>query len=128
VAAQPPTSGEAQGRPGVATDTSPTAVAATTSSCADLPAYQTAFDEAYTTAAIANPDARPFLLEAQSNPEVQNIFEDITPEEASALSGFYLSLADAIEAITPPTFAADWHAVQIEIFRELGECSANIAA
>ena len=42
-------------------------------------------------------------------------------------SGFYLSLADGIEAITPPAYAAEWHAVQIDIFRALGEFTANIA-
>jgi cyclophilin family peptidyl-prolyl cis-trans isomerase len=122
----------AQGRPGGSTAaTSPTAVAGTTGTdatgCAGFPEYQSAFDGAYTSAAVANPEALAFLLEAQSNPDVQNIFEDITPEEATALSGFYLSLADAIAAITPPAFAAEWHAVQVEIFRALGEFSGNIA-
>ena len=125
--------GDAQGRPGGSTAaTTGTEGSGTTGTnatgCAGFPEYQEAFDEAYTTAAVANPEALAFLLEAQSNPEVQNIFEEITPEEASALSGFYTALSDAIAAITPPAFAAEWHAVQIEIFRALGEFTANVAS
>ena len=30
--------------------------------------------------------------------------------------------------ITPPAFAAEWHAVQIEIFRALSEFTANISS
>ncbi len=124
--------GDAQGRPGgstVATSTTEVSGATGTDAagCAGFTDYQAAFDDAYTTAAVANPEALAFLLEAQSNPEVQNIFEEITPEEATALSGFYLSLADGIQAITPPAYAAEWHAVQIDIFRALGEFTANIA-
>lgn len=126
--------GDAQGRPGSATGSSGVAQAGimpgtdATTGCTGFEEYQAAFDSAYTTAAIANPDALAFLLEAQNNPETQNIFEDITPEEATALSGFYLSLADAIAAIPPPAFAAEWHAAQIEIFRALGEFTANISS
>lgn len=125
-------SGDAQGRPGGSTTlTSPTAVAGVpgtdATGCTGFEEYQAAFDDAYTTAAIANPTALAFLLEAQNSPDEQSIFEDITPEEATALSAFYLSLADAIAAITPPAFAAEWHAVQIEIFRTLSEFSGNIA-
>ncbi len=132
VPTQEVSTGDAQGRPGGSTaPTTATQAAGTTGAettgCAGFPEYQAAFDDAYTTAAITNPDALAFLLEAQSNPETQNIFEDITPEEATALSGFYLALADGIEAIIPPPYAAEWHAVQIEIFRALGEFTANIA-
>jgi cyclophilin family peptidyl-prolyl cis-trans isomerase len=121
-------SGDAQGRPGGSTaSTSPTQIAGATG-CTGFPEYQAAFDEAYTTAAVANPDALAFLFAAQSNPENQNIFEEITPEEATALSGFYASLSDGIAAITPPAFAAEWHAAQIEIFRALSEFTADIAS
>jgi hypothetical protein len=44
------------------------------------------------------------------------------------MSAFYLALADEIGKITPPPFAAEWHAVQIEIFQALGEFTANIAS
>ncbi len=133
VATQPTattTAGAAQGRPGGSTaSANPTGVAgAAETGCAGFEEYQAAFEEAYTTAAIANPEALAFLLEAQNNPETQNIFEEITPEEATALSGFYLSLSDGIALITPPAFAAEWHAAQIEIFRALGEFTANIAS
>ena len=65
----------AQGRPGGSTaSTSPTEVAGTTGTsndgCAGFEEYQAAFDDAYTNAAIANPEALAFLLEAQNNPEV----------------------------------------------------------
>jgi cyclophilin family peptidyl-prolyl cis-trans isomerase len=120
---QPAASTSAQGRPG--SSTAP--VVPPANGCTGFPEYQVAFDEAYTNAAISNPEALAFLLAVQSNPEVQNIFEEITPEEATALSGFYTSLADALTAIPPPAFAAEWHAIQIEIFRELGEFSGNIA-
>ncbi|TXG85764.1 MAG: peptidylprolyl isomerase [Thermomicrobiales bacterium] len=130
---QPSTTGDAQGRPGGASAAAnPTTVTGTTATgdtgCAGLADYQAAFEESYTSAAIANPEAIAVLLEAQNNPETQGLFDELTPEEATALSGFYRSLADAIEAITPPAFAAEWHMVQIEIFRALSEFSANIAS
>ncbi len=127
---QPSASTDAQGRPGSSTNT--TTVTGTTptgdTGCAGLDDYKAAFEESYTTAAIANPEALAVLLEAQSNPETQSLFEDLTPEEATALSGFYGSLADSVAAITPPAFAAEWHMVQIEIFRALSEFTANIAS
>ncbi|MEZ4529923.1 MAG: hypothetical protein R2855_02740 [Thermomicrobiales bacterium] len=70
----------------------------------------------------------PFSSKPQSNPETQSLFEDLTPEEATALSGFHGSLADSVAAITPFAFAAEWHMVQIEIFRALSEFTANIAS
>ena len=128
---QATSAGDAQGRPGgstaTTTGTDTTATSAATG-CTGFPEYQDAFDDAYTTAAVANPVALAFLFEAQSNPEVQNIFEEMTSEEATAVSGFYSSLADALALITPPAFAAEWHAVQIEIFRALSEFTANISS
>jgi len=44
------------------------------------------------------------------------------------VSGFYSSLADALAAISPPAFVAEWHTVQVEIFRALSEFTANISS
>jgi cyclophilin family peptidyl-prolyl cis-trans isomerase len=124
---------DAQGRPGGSTaSTAPTTTTNTGvvpgAGCTGFPEYQEAFDQAYTTVAIANPDALAFLLEVQNAPETTNIFEEMTPEQASAMSAFYLGLSDELSAITPPAFAAEWHAIQIEIFRELGEFTGNVAS
>jgi hypothetical protein len=52
----------------------------------------------------------------------------MTTEQATAMSEFYYALADAIELITPPSFAVEWHAAPIEIFRALGDFTGNIAS
>lgn len=127
---QATSAGDAQGRPGGST-ASTTGIDPATSGatgCTGFPEYQAAFDDAYTTAAVANPVALAFLFEAQSNPEIDNIFEAMTQEEATAVSEFYLSLADALATIAPPSFVAEWHGIQIEIFRALGEFTGNIAS
>ena len=67
-------------------------------------------------------------MSLQDSDGSQNMFEQMTAEQATAMSAFYLALADEIGKITPPAFAAEWHAVQIEIFRALGDFTANIAS
>lgn len=122
------TAGGAQARPGSSSATTTGTTATDTNGCAGLDEYETAFDDAYLAAALANSEALAFLMALQENPESQNMFEQMTPEQAQAMSGFYLALADGIGLITPPPFAAEWHQVQIEIFQALGEFTANIAS
>lgn len=125
------TTSDAQSRPGstfLRPSPTPPGSAAGGSDCTGLDEYETAFDEAYTNAAIANPDALAFLMELQQSEDSQNMFANMTPEQATAMSAFYLALADEIEKITPPPFAAEWQQVQVEIFRVLGDFSANIAS
>jgi peptidylprolyl isomerase len=114
--------GSAQDRPGGTT----AGTTAGSGDCAGLEEYESAFDDAYMSAAFANPDALSFLMGLQEGGS-QNMFEEMTPEQAEALSAFYFALADSIGQIAPPPFAAEWHQVQIEIFQALGEFTANIA-
>jgi cyclophilin family peptidyl-prolyl cis-trans isomerase len=124
-----PTTAGAQARPGsqTASTTEQTPVTGG-SGCDGLEEYQTAFDDAYMNVALQNGDALAFLMSLQQSDSSQNMFEQMTSEQATAMSAFYLALADEIETITPPPFAADWHAVQIEIFRALGDFTGNIAS
>jgi cyclophilin family peptidyl-prolyl cis-trans isomerase len=124
-----PTTAGAQARPGsqTASTTEQTPVNGG-SGCDGLEEYQTAFDDAYMNVALQNGDALAFLMSLQQSDSSQNMFEQMTSEQATAMSAFYLALADEIETITPPPFAADWHAVQIEIFRALGDFTGNIAS
>lgn len=96
--------------------------------CTGLEAYTTAFDDAYVNNAFANPDALSFLMEMQQSDGSQSMFEIMTPDQASAMSAFYLSVSEDLEQIVPPPFAAQWHGVQIEIFHALSDFSANIAS
>lgn len=98
------------------------------SGCEGMTEYQTAFDDAYMSVALQNGDALAFLMSLQQSDSSQNMFEQMTTEQATAMSAFYYALADEISKITPPAFAAEWHAVQIEIFRALGDFTANIAS
>jgi cyclophilin family peptidyl-prolyl cis-trans isomerase len=120
----------AQARPGSqsasTTATQPPATGG--SGCEGLEDYQSAFDDAYFNTALQNGDALAFLMSLQDSDGSQNMFEQMTAEQATAMSAFYLALADEIGKITPPAFAAEWHAVQIEIFRALGDFTANIAS
>lgn len=123
--------GGAQSRPGGSTaSTNPTAVTGVTGSagCEGFEEYKTAFDDAYMNTALANGDALAFLMSLQSSTSSESMFEQMTPEQAAAMSEFYAALADAIALITPPPFAAQWHSVQIEIFRALSEFTGNIAS
>jgi cyclophilin family peptidyl-prolyl cis-trans isomerase len=124
-----PTTAGAQARPGsqTASTTEQTPVTGG-SGCDGLEEYQTAFDDAYMNVALQNGDALAFLMSLQQSDSSQNMFEQMTSEQATAMSAFYLALANEIETITPPPFAADWHAVQIEIFRALGDFTGNIAS
>ncbi|MCO5222458.1 MAG: hypothetical protein M9947_12870 [Thermomicrobiales bacterium] len=77
---------------------------------------------------MANTDAFVILLMFQDQDDTTNIFEEMTPEEAEAISRFYGSFATELSTIAPPPFAAEWHALQIEIYQALSEFSANIAS
>ncbi len=78
--------------------------------------------------ALANSDALAFLMSLQNSTSSESMFQQMTATQAAAMSAFYTALADAIALITPPAFAAQWHSVQIEIFRALGEFTGNIAS
>lgn len=124
------TTSGAQSRPGnqtASTTTGQTPVT-TGSGCEGLEDYQTAFDDAYFNTALQNGDALAFLMSLQDSDGSQNMFQLMTAEQATAMSAFYLALSDEIAKITPPPFATEWHAVQIEIFRALSEFTANIAS
>jgi cyclophilin family peptidyl-prolyl cis-trans isomerase len=123
----------AQARPGsqtasTTTGQTPETPATGGSGCEGFEEYQTAFDDAYFNTALQNGDALAFLMSLQQSDGSQNMFEQMTAEQATAMSAFYLALAGEIGKITPPPFAAEWHAVQIEIFQALGEFTANIAS
>jgi cyclophilin family peptidyl-prolyl cis-trans isomerase len=125
-----PTTADAQARPGnqAASTTAGQTPVTGGSGCEGLEEYQTAFDDAYMSVALQNSEALAFLMSLQQGDASQNMFEQMTTEQATAMSAFYLALADEIGKITPPPFAAEWHAVQIEIFQALGEFTANIAS
>ncbi|HET9662091.1 MAG TPA: peptidylprolyl isomerase [Thermomicrobiales bacterium] len=124
-----PTTAGAQARPGSQTASTTGQTPDTGGSgCDGMEEYQTAFDDAYMNVALQNGDALAFLMSLQQSDSSQNMFEQMTTEQATAMSEFYYALADAIELITPPSFAVEWHAAQIEIFRALGEFTANIAS
>jgi len=67
-------------------------------------------------------------MSLQDSDTTQSIFEQMTADQASAMSAFYYGLADTIGQISPPPYAAEWHSVQIEIFRALGDFTGNIAS
>ncbi len=117
----------AQTRPGSLPATAPPVTASLEPGCAGFDAYQTAFDDAYVDTAVENPDALAFLMSLQNDPS-QSMFEQMTAAQANAMSVFYHALADAMAQIPPPPFAAEWHSVQIEIFRALGDFTAKIAS
>lgn len=123
-----PAGSGAQARPGGQTAPTSQSQVPAGSGCEGMTDYQTAFDDAYMSVALQNGDALAFLMSLQQSDSSQNMFEQMTTEQATAMSEFYYALADEISKITPPGFAAEWHDVQIEIFRALGDFTANIAS
>ncbi len=124
----PPAAGDAQTRPGsVPAATSPTP-APDVAGCAGFDEYTGAFDDAYFQTALQYPDALAFLMSLQDSDNTQSIFDLMTAEQASAMSAFYYGLADTMTQISPPPYATEWHAIQTEIFRALGDFTDNIAS
>jgi peptidyl-prolyl cis-trans isomerase B (cyclophilin B) len=117
----------AQSRPGNQTASTVQSPVTGGTDCDGMEDYQTAFDDAYLNVALQNGDALAFLMSLQNSDSSQSMFEQMTAEQAAAMSTFYYALADEITLITPPAFAAEWHGVQIEIFRALGDFTGNIA-
>lgn len=96
--------------------------------CTGFAEYTKAFDDTYVTVATQYPDALAFLMSLQNSDSSQSMFEQMTATQASAMSAFYYGLADAAAQITPPAFVAEWHTVQIEVFRALGDFTSKIAS
>ena len=119
--------GDAQSRPGSLSPTNPVPATLETG-CSGLEDYENAFDDTYLQTALQNAEAFAFLVSLQESDGSQSMFELMTSAQASAMSAFYHSLAGAIAQIEPPPFAAEWHAVQIEIFQALGDFTGNIAS
>lgn len=123
-----PATGDAQTRPSSLPAATTQTPASDVAGCAGFDEYTSAFDDAYFQTALQYPDALAFLMSLQDSDNTQSIFEQMTADQASAMSAFYFGLADTIGQITPPPYAAEWHGVQIEIFRALGDFTGNIAS
>lgn len=120
--------GDVQARPGSMPPPGDQPSVAVETGCAGLDEYTTAFDDTYVDTALQNSEAFDFLISLQEGDGSESMFEQMSASQAAAMSAFYSDLADAISRITPPAFATEWHTVQIEIFRALGEFTGNIAS
>ena len=96
--------------------------------CVGLGEYQAAFEYAYLITAANNPEGAALLAELGS-PEIgaSRSMEDLTSTDLLALSAFLADVANELELVIAPEFAREWHQLQIDTYRLLGEFLATMS-
>jgi cyclophilin family peptidyl-prolyl cis-trans isomerase len=97
--------------------------------CVGLGAYQAAFKFAYLVTAENNPEGAALLAELGSALiGASGSMEDLTSTDLLAVSAFLADVANALELVIAPEFAREWHQLQIDTYRLLGEFLASMSA